>query len=292
MSKKEAITLIGDYKQFDQIPDKPLFGYSEQMQVGLALGTEVARGSFKSVFVFGYQGIGKKAYPIALANELNKRLNLRFSYLGIHCEKFLLEIRTANQAKEILEKAQELIAQNKPIIVAIDEIHYLSRENVRLNPVFSTLHIWLTLLLKRSLPKVMVMGITERPSLVDKSVVEGFSVPLYFDITSRKMISQIIKSYLKNKKGQVVATELLGQLDDLSIMPVSADVIRALSALKGETFENLSEDDTVKAIRSYLEQYVSKDAVEEYTKANHELIHLSRNYTIPYYAKLKENIAN
>ena len=44
------------------------------MKAGLALGSFVAEGNFKSALVFGYPGTGKEdLFPLALTNELNKQ---------------------------------------------------------------------------------------------------------------------------------------------------------------------------------------------------------------------------
>jgi SpoVK/Ycf46/Vps4 family AAA+-type ATPase len=159
-------------------------------------------------------------------------------------------------------------------------------ENVRVNPVLSTLHMWLRLLLRQRPPNVMVMGITERPHLVDKSIVEGFSVPLYFDITSPETITEIIQKSVKNNSVRV-ADELLEQLNDLNLNPVSAEVIRALSSIEPSSLEKLSIEEIVKAIRRNLTPSVSNEAIKKYREENRELISLSSRYTIPHYSKLE-----
>lgn len=282
---EKTIDHIGQFYSHDHLPDKTLFGYEEQMKAGLALGLTVARGAYKTALVFGYPGTGKGAFPLVLAVELNKRLRNKFSFFKIHCERVLIELRAPQELSQTLSHLSGKIEQNRPIIVAFDELETVSYTKRRLSLSSIVLYKWLVSFITQHIGEVLVIGITSYPQEVDKALAARFCVPLYFDVTSPKMITEIIKYHLGAPRYETIAEILTDQLRPLGLSPISSEIINACSELKELDFETLSDDEIVNSIRRNLTPHSSIESIKKYRNDNARLIELSEKYSIPHWSR-------
>lgn len=269
----------------NSVPKKILFGYEDQMKAGLALGSFVAEGNFKSALVFGYPGTGKEAFPLALTNELNKR-RYHFSFLKIHCERVLKDLGNPEEVEKRLLQWNKGIAENTPIVVALDELECLSFEKIHDSFASLILYSWILSLLGNQSGGVFVIGIADCPQKIDKSLVAKFGVALYFDITSEDTVSRIISYYLDVPRPKVIASMLIAQLNLFKVSPLSSEIIIACSHLENMDLSNLSDESVVGLIRRNLTPSASIESIVKYRLENEALIEISEDYTIPYWSEM------
>ncbi len=272
----------------DSLPPKSLFGYEKQMRAGLALGSTVAKGDFKTVLVFGYPGTGKGAFPLALARELNKYVQDKFSLLKIHCDRILVELRTPKEVYQTLSYLYKKIERNRPAIVALDELEALSYRTKRMNVPAVVLFKWVTSLITEHLKKVMIIGISSYPQEIDKILARRFCVPLYFEATSVETIREVMKYYLGESRYKAAVSKLIEQLTPLKLNPTSSEIIHACSVLKKLDIATMSDDEIVYSIRRSLTPSASTESIKEYRSENKMLREFSARYAIPYWSKLFE----
>jgi len=286
----------------DDIPDKKLFGYEQQIFAGLGIGKTVADGQFRSVLIFGYPGTGKSTFPIFLAKHLNQVYNLRFHLAVLRCRQVLDEMIINEIPLDVLHRNLASISRKMDsvnVILCIDEIDqvdYSFNNSLMGEP---TLHEraqvvigqWVLENLRKRRKGTVVFGVSDRPHSVEPAILSSFDTIIYFEPTDSKTVEEIIRQYLNIDHYKEVASELSLFLEKHRMRPISAEIVAACKYVNENVKKNLNDLDDKEILEIFITYFCPCSAnmlVKDYEREYIPLIYKSRYHTIPYWINVKD----
>jgi len=283
----------------DSIKPGPFVNYEKQIKALSGMALTAARGGFKRSLLFGFPGTGKSNAPFALVKHLKENLSLCFSLTMIRCDELATKLYSEQYVNEkiiSLNKSVERAKRNAPALICFDEMESIWSQ-VEISPAKAILLSWARDFLDAYTKKVMILGITNYPAIVEPSLLRRFPSPIYFDLPTPKMIEKIVQKQLKIERYVDVAYLLVRGYSEVGLSPVGKEIVLACKELQIDEpkLSTFSEKEIAYRLLAYSSSGgATSDSVTKYKEQQRSLIMLSNRYTIPvwlqfYQKQIREN---
>lgn len=276
----------------DKIAEKGLVGYDRQLKACAAIALSVVGGGHKKALVFGYPGVGVRSFPQAAAYYLNKKCRQSFSFALASCEK-LVYGTSENAINRFFDELVKTVKQASPIILQIDGIELVSPLSSYIDTfsrVQSSLNYVLRALLDLPLTDTLLVATAHNPSILDPTIVQRFTIPIYMEPTNREIIVEILHQHFGEKNAANIADGLVSFMKRFKFLVVSSELCRAIDEVKRSNakIEDLPPDKIVDLLTSSISPCASEDRLKEYERLNSAFIKLSIERDLPYWVKIFE----
>lgn len=260
----------------NEIPKEELIGYKLQREAALGIALTVIRNGGHFIRVFGFPGTGKSVFTFDLANHLNHDFNVRCSMAYVKCDD--LATKTVSTERIIKELKQNIdrASRNLPSIVTFDEIDSLTTPIAEAEARVARLTRWIRDYADNCPERTFAIGITNYPYKMDYSIFRRLGANVYFEPTSRDVISMIIRKLLKIRKCQEVSNMLCDRLEKSGFAFMGSDIIRACKFVKRfhKRLRNISTEQLCTDLIAY-GGGVPKEFVDDYKDRYKALIQRS-----------------
>jgi len=275
-----------------EISNVELWGYEDQIEAGLGVALSVAESKVcKSALIFGVPGNGKSEFPFVLARQLYDRHKINFTLVKVACDFLPLENPNPERLREEIKSLYgSLKAIDGPKILCFDEVDGIVPPADQVNPGWRSLIYFFRACLKTQPDNVLIIGITNHPNQIDRTVERAFYLSIYFPPTCRATVLKMFKERLKLPEWDQVCIGYLDKMAELGYYPQGGTIRRiiddfAIPFESGKSGSNQVSDTgfMIQGLISHSGVPLTEDDIANYDENNSSLIKASLENTIPYW---------